>query len=297
MESIKLILDTDIGPDCDDAGAIGLLHILSRKKEIEILAMTHCTSSPYGCGCIDAINIAFGKKDIPIGTLQKAGFLDVPEYYKYNKYIAEKYDNRYKMGIKPAPALDTLKNVLVKAEGRSVTVVSIGPLTNLAELVNDEQGKALVKDKVKLLVSMAGCFTDQSNHIPYAEWNIEMDIKAAQDVIEKWESDIVFTPFETGVDIITGVSWGTMFENHPVRKAYALHSPNGRPSWDLTAIWYAVMGTEPHFILSERGNINIEDDGKSKFTADPTGRSRYLMLSPHTDTDVIAGYIDNLWAD
>lgn len=297
MDTINIILDTDIGPDCDDAGAIGLLHILSRKKEVEILAMTHCTSSPYGCGCIDAINIAFGKKDIPIGTLQKTSFLDAPEYYKYNKYIIENYDNRFKISIKPAPALDTLKNALVNAADGSVTVVAIGPLTNLAELVNDEQGKALVKDKVKLLVSMAGCFTDQSNHVPYAEWNVEMDIQAAQDVIEKWGSDIVFVPFETGVDIITGVSWGTMSEMHPVRKAYELYSPGGRSSWDLTAIWYAVMGTEPHFILSEKGNIIIEDDGRSLFTPDLTGRFKYLMLSPHTDASEIAGCIDKLWEE
>lgn len=297
MDNIKLILDTDIGPDCDDAGAIGLLHILSRKKDVDILAMTHCTSSPYGCGCIDAINIAFGKKDIPIGTLQKAGFLDAPEYYKYNKYITENYDNRYKIGKKPNPAIDVLKNVLVKAEDESVTVVSIGPLTNLAQLVNDEQGKGLVKDKVKLLVSMAGCFTEEINNVPYAEWNVEMDIKAAQLVLEKWESDIVFALFETGIDIITGVSWGTMSENNPIRKAYELHSPGGRPSWDLTAIWYAVMGTEPHFKLSERGTITIEDDGKSLFTPDLTGRFRYLMLSQNTNASEIAGFIDKLWAD
>ena len=297
MDSLNIILDTDIGPDCDDAGALGLLHILSRKRNVNLLAITHCTSSPYGCGCIDAINHAFGKKDIPIGTLQKCGFLDAPDYYKYNKFISENYPNRFAGGTTPVSALQALKNALLNADYQSVVVVAIGPLTNLADLVNDPQGKVLVKEKVKLLVTMAGCFDEQSKNVPYSEWNVEMDIKAAQDVVDKWESDIVFTPFETGVDIITGASWGTMSEIHPVRKAYALYSPNGRPSWDLTAIWYAVMGTEPHFSISSRGNITIKDDGKSEFTPNLNGHFRYLKISPDTDAASIARQIDSLWED
>lgn len=297
MAAINIILDTDIGPDCDDAGALGLLHILSRKIVINILAITHCTSSPYGCGCIDAINHAFGKKDIPIGTLEKSEFLDATDYYKYNKFISENYPNRFAGGTKPASALETLKNALSSADDKSVVVVSIGPLTNLADLVNDQHGKVLIKEKVKSLVSMAGCFEEQSKNVPYSEWNVEMDIKAAQDVVEKWESDIVFTPFETGVDIVTGVTWGTMSEKHPVRKAYELYSPNGRSSWDLTAVWYAVMGTEPHFSISSSGDIIIKDDGKSEFTPSPTGRFRYIEVSPNTDAAKIASQIDKLWED
>ena len=37
MDRINLILDTDMGPDCDDAGALGLLHLLARKADIKTL--------------------------------------------------------------------------------------------------------------------------------------------------------------------------------------------------------------------------------------------------------------------
>lgn len=39
---VKIIFDTDIGGDCDDAGALALLHRLCDMGEAELLAVTHC---------------------------------------------------------------------------------------------------------------------------------------------------------------------------------------------------------------------------------------------------------------
>ncbi|NRF95128.1 hypothetical protein HQN89_30025 [Paenibacillus frigoriresistens] len=59
----RVILDTDMGPDCDDAGALAILHALVDRGEAELLAVTHCTSNPWGAGCIDAINVYYGGWD------------------------------------------------------------------------------------------------------------------------------------------------------------------------------------------------------------------------------------------
>ena len=45
LTSIPIILDTDIGPDCDDVGAISVLHALANNGETEILGIMCCTSS------------------------------------------------------------------------------------------------------------------------------------------------------------------------------------------------------------------------------------------------------------
>ena len=66
MKPVKVIFDTDIGNDCDDAGALALLHRLCDKGEAELLAATHCFSSSSVAGCIDAINRFYGR-DVPIG--------------------------------------------------------------------------------------------------------------------------------------------------------------------------------------------------------------------------------------
>ncbi len=63
----KIILDTDIGFDCDDAGALALLHRLCDREEAELLAVTACYDSPYVAGCIDAIN-RYYKRTVPVGV-------------------------------------------------------------------------------------------------------------------------------------------------------------------------------------------------------------------------------------
>ena len=44
----NIILDTDIGPDCDDAAALAMLNLYADQGLCRILGITHCTSNPYG---------------------------------------------------------------------------------------------------------------------------------------------------------------------------------------------------------------------------------------------------------
>src|SRR5687767_11741616 len=55
-QAVRVILDTDIGPDVDDAGAVAVLHALADRGEARILAMFCCTSSDWGAPCLDALN-------------------------------------------------------------------------------------------------------------------------------------------------------------------------------------------------------------------------------------------------
>ena len=75
---IKIPFDTDIGCDCDDAGAMAVLHELANQGECSILAVTHCCAGEYNAGCIDAINRYFGRRSrsecsIPKITLSPSG--------------------------------------------------------------------------------------------------------------------------------------------------------------------------------------------------------------------------------
>lgn len=62
----KMIIDTDIGPDCDDAGALAVAFQLAESAGVEIAGLCNCTSNPYGSGAIDAIASYYGCR-IPIG--------------------------------------------------------------------------------------------------------------------------------------------------------------------------------------------------------------------------------------
>ena len=274
----KIILDTDIGPDCDDTGAMALLHELANNKEAEILAVTHCTSNPFGSGCVDAINRWYGRGDIPIGTLECEGFLNEDEHKKYNKYIAENYPNRYPQGEGVPSAVKVLRETLIRQEDGSVVVVAIGPLPNMLNLLESKPddisplyGYELVKRKVKRLVVMGGGLNNP-------EYNFIMHPQSTVKVCANWPTEIWFSTFEAGADIMTGVNWGHMPEEHPVRKSYALYAPDGRMSWDLTAVWAAVMGVEPYYELSEPGIMVGLQDGANNWVADAKGQHRYMIL-------------------
>ena len=287
---IDIILDTDIGPDCDDAGALALIHVLAKSKPLRILAVTNCTSNPYGNGAIDAINRAYGQYDIPVGMYDKPGFLwdDVSE--KYNKAICLSYENRFQYSQEAPSALDIMKDTLRQSKDHSVTMVTIGPLNNLADLILDSEGRLLVEQKIKLLVTM-------SCGMNMVEWNVEMDIASAQRVYAAWPTPIIATPFETGEKIITGADFQDMCANHPVRLAYRLFNNGqdgvGRSSWDLTAVWMAINGPEPFFTLTEHYDVSIEDDGRTIYTPDPDGNVRFLLNK--IPAEEIGRKIDELW--
>ena len=288
----SIILDTDIGPDCDDAGALALLHVLAKDNPVHLLAVTNCTSNPYGNGAIDAINRAYGKADIPVGMYDKPGFLCDEKCEVYNKAICLQYENRFQNNQAAPKALDVMKAALKEADDLSITMIAIGPLCNLADLLRDTEGYKLIVQKVKLLVTM-------SSGLTIIEWNVQMDIPSAQEVYKNWPTPIIATPLETGQKIITGVDFKDMDADHPVRLAYKLFNGRygadvGRSSWDLTAVWVAIKGPEPFFILSEPHDVSIADDGETIYEPNPEGKVKFLLNKKPVDE--IGRLIDDLWS-
>ena len=91
----SIIVDKDIGPDCDDVGALVVLHRLAQKYDIQVLGIINCTSNPYGTGAIDVVSTFCGNKDIPIGMYTEPGFLYNDDAMAYNKYISEHFNFIY----------------------------------------------------------------------------------------------------------------------------------------------------------------------------------------------------------
>lgn len=73
-----------------------------------------------------------------------------------------------------------------------------------------------------------------------------------QKVIADWPTTIIFSGFEIGVEILTGLPLinNSSIQNSPVKDVFALSIPfdpqdkNGRMSWDETAVLVAVRGWE-----------------------------------------------------
>ena len=77
---MNIIFDTDMGGDCDDVGALFILHGAVERGEARLLATMGCISADAIAPCLDAINTWFGRPEIPVGTLKDPGFLVGPHY-------------------------------------------------------------------------------------------------------------------------------------------------------------------------------------------------------------------------
>ncbi len=296
----KVILDTDISPDYDDVGAMAVLHALANRGEADILATATCNAFPYALTAIRVINAFYGRDHIPAGVVRPDGVAmdDGMHNRKWPVFLFEKYGRPD--FLKAEPAVKLYRRVLAEAKDASVTFVTIGWLTNLADLLDsgpDEfsplNGRELVAQKVEQLVSMAGTFPSGR------EFNVFSDTRSAQKVFGHWPTPILFSGFEIGINVLTGTKLIALpVENNPVKDAYSIAlpqgNPDGRPSWDHTTVLAAVRGPGDYFDV-ERGKIAIYDDGSNGWTPDPDGPHAHLL--PKMDWADLADLIEGLMAE
>src|SRR5215467_14514236 len=84
-EPVRLIFDTDMGNDIDDALALAMIHSLESRGEAKLLAVTITKDNPWAAPFIDMVNHFYHRPDIPIGmvhngkTPEDAPYLHVAE--------------------------------------------------------------------------------------------------------------------------------------------------------------------------------------------------------------------------
>ncbi len=291
MSTVRLILDTDMGADCDDAGAMAVLHHLADLAEVEPLAVIHSSAGrmPWGVGVCSAINAWCGRPDLPLGSYRGDDLGD-----PVDKIAAEsialntgRYGHRVIQADQAEDALGLYKRILETEDDQSVVIVTIGHLKALRDLWESEPD--LVRAKVRELVVMGGHFPEPPGK---AEWNFganDSGIHTAA-VLSSWPTRVVFTGYEIGISILTGGAYIDPSNQSPVACAYRgfevagkYDMKNGRPSWDQTAVLYAVRGTghqgETYWELSEPGKIVVDQNGWNSWSPDPQGLHRYLKVS------------------
>ena len=84
---VKLIFDTDMGNDVDDAMALCMIHSLQKRGACELLAVTITKDHPQAAAFVDAVNTFYGYPDVPIGVVKGGA---TPEPGKFNLLAAAK---------------------------------------------------------------------------------------------------------------------------------------------------------------------------------------------------------------
>ncbi len=270
----KMILDTDIGPDCDDVGALAVLFYLKKQYGFELPAIINCTSNKYGNGTLDALINYFGEAEsnIKLGQYSAPGFLDEDIHKKYNKHVSENYSPAFMNGtLKVYDAYELYKSTLEEAEDDSIVIVTIGQFTALRKLVENDSD--LIKKKVHAMVSMAGAIPAGT------EYNIDRDGEAGKVVIENFPCPVIFIPFELGVKFTTGVATAEQ-KGNPIYDSYMLYTSGSglNASWDLATVHFAVVGEDKFYRISAPGRMEIElPNGNNKWIEDENGTQAYLV--------------------
>ncbi len=271
--AIPVILDTDIGPDYDDVGAMALLHAFADKGEAKILATISCNAFETTGPTLSVLNTYFNRPEIPIGIV-KNNFPNQDCKQRWAQAIVAKYPHHLKSNEEAIEAVALYRKILSSQDDKSVIIITVGFFTNLADLLassSDEysslNGRDLVLKKVKRVVSMAAGIGNDG--VSAHEFNVYADANAARKVFADWPTPILLSGFEIGEKIITG---GRLIKNEsirqsPVKEAYQValtsdHNLLGRNSWDQTAVLVAIKGYAPYFNI-KKVNFEIREDGRN----------------------------------
>lgn len=293
LHSVRVILDTDIGPDYDDVGAVAVLHALADRGEATPLAILASNKNELVAPTINLLNTYFGRPDLPIGA-PKGNAANFGAWQKWPQMLLSKYPHLISSTAQVPDAVTIYRKILSLQPDHSVTIVSTGFLTNLSNLLYSKpdrfsplNGRQLVNKKVIQLVSMAGGFPKGR------EYNLLIDSVASEHVFNNWPTTVVFSGYEIGKDIKTGL--GLVYdtsESGPVKDVFAFCIPKakedsaGRMSWDETAVLVAIRGVKPYF-GEKRGHIVIHG-GFNQWHDDPNGTQYYLTkLMPDEEISAI----------
>ncbi len=296
-EPLKIIFDSDFGPDYDDVGALTILHAMADSGKVEILATM--TSNRYkltGPG-MDVLNTYYGRPDLPMGAPKGRG-VEIADWQHWLDSLVAKYPCDVQSTGQLPDAVTEYRRILVQQPDTSVTIVSVGFLTNLAGLLQSAPdslsplpGRDLVKQKVKKLVSMAGAFPEGS------EYNVHTDSTASVTVFENWPTPVLLSGVEIGSDIRTGLRLiDSDLQDHPAKDVYRISIPMakedhlGRMSWDQTAVLIAVY-SPGKFFETMRGRMVVKENGSNSWIDDPKGNHYYMIQK--MPVDEIARFIED----
>ena len=278
-EPLKVIFDTDIDGDNDDVAAAAILHAFADAGKVEILAMGVVSRFPHSPACLDAINTYYGRGDIPIGAY-KGATLAMHES-SYAKVVAERCPNDLGHSDKVPNVLDVYRRALAAQPDGKVTMIAVGQMDNLVNLLaslpdkhSDLPGRELVRRKVSVLFVMAPYF-NETNAFQRA-YNFTTSPKAAINLVEEWPTPIRFGEGNLGHRHFIGRRLSETPTNNPARIAFEAYfaagkrnsgkTENNRHCADPTTVLYAITGTQ-YFGEVGPGACEVREDGATRWNA------------------------------
>jgi len=258
----KVLLDTDIGTDVDDA--VALAYLLAH-PDCELLGITTVTGEPEKRASLVSVLCQAAGRDIPIYP-----GADHPVQGEQRQPIAQQaaalarwpHETSFPMN----QAVDFLADTIRSQPGQ-VTLLTIGPLTNIGMLFSAHPD---VAGLLAGFVMMGGNFDEAGPEAQRIEWNVAGDPEA---------SEITYkAPIRLHRSLGLNVTQRVMMSADDVREKFT--TPLLRPVLDMAEIWFAgfypfityhdplAAATifEPDLCSYQQGTVNMDNGDKPGIT-------------------------------
>ena len=300
MSARKIIIDTDPGQD----DAVAILLAFAASEELEVLGITTVAGN---------VPLALTQKNARI-VCELAGRTDVPVFGGCDAPLARALVTAEhvhgktgldgpvlddpRMPLQDRHAVDFIIETLKTQPSGSVTLVPLGPLTNIAQAFRRAPE---VVERVQEIVLMGGAYFEVGNITPAAEFNIYVDPEAAEIVFHSGVPLVVLPLDVTHKALVTAprveafralgnqvgemvAAWTDFFERFDKEK----YGSPGAPLHDPCTIAYLL---EPALFTGR--HINVEIEVHSELTRGMTVADWWRV----TDREANAMFMGNVDAD
>lgn len=216
---LKILFDTDIGSDIDDA--VALAYLLSQPR-CELLGITTVSGQPIQRAKLASAICKTAGQDTPI-VLGSADRIDGPTRQPNipQASVLPHWDHETYFSDKPATEFmaETIRN-----HPNEIVLLAVGPMTNVARLFTDHPDTAGL---LKSLHMMIGRFSNAPG-LPISEWNVHCDPSAAEIVYSTHAPRHV----SIGLDVTHQIEMdSTQFKKH-------FQHPLLKPVYEMSEVWF-----------------------------------------------------------
>ena len=277
-EAVKVLFDTDIGSDIDDA--VALAYLLAQPR-CELLGITTVSGEPVVRAKLASAICKTAGQDIRIvpGTEDR---LDGPTRQPRvpQSSVLPNWPHETEFG--DHDAVEFMAET-IRSHPNEVVLLAVGPMTNVAKLFTQHPE---VPGLLKSLQLMCGRFLDPGSYTPAAEWNAHCDPAAASIVYSDSISKDIAGHTSLGLDVTTRV----VMNSDEVKRHF--QHPLLRPVYEMSAVWFdereilnfhdplaAVTTFDETICEYESGTCVVtrlvdRDDGVTKWRPDADGPNR-----------------------
>jgi hypothetical protein len=259
----KVIFDADMSSDWDDIGAIAALHALADLGECEIIGMMVSSTDGGAANSMDVIGTYYGRPNIPVGV--RSG-MNGPAGFNGTLSVEFPHDLNY---TQCPPATTLYRQLLAGAADNSITIIATGYLTNLrtllespADSISPLNGLQLVAQKVKLLSCMGGSYPSGG------EFNFKVTPDDTYVVVNQWPAAVIYSGSGIGTPLGTGGRLMSKPAGSPIRRVWELKGGADHPSYDQTAVYYAVRANEGLWNTNTTGHNTAIANGNNTWATD-----------------------------